>query len=83
MKAFDQLTNEINAQMKEKGRPEMTMENVALGFIQAKKIIKMNKLRVKIIKNWKIKVANEAMCRPIRRLTEVKYKNIIQIWLFI
>lgn len=49
--AFGQLTAAINDEMKNKGEPELSPEQVAEGFI---------------------KVANEAMCRPIRELTEAK-----------
>jgi len=48
---FKELTNEINIYQKENNLKEMSIEEVALGFI---------------------KVANEAMCRPIRNLTEGK-----------
>ncbi|XP_078443289.1 oxoprolinase 1 [Wolffia australiana] len=51
--AFETLTSEVNAyrQAQDQAAPPMTVEDVALGFIQ---------------------VANEAMCRPIRQLTEMK-----------
>ncbi|CAF0710424.1 unnamed protein product [Brachionus calyciflorus] len=48
---FETLTNEINEYQRLKELAEMSVEEVALGFI---------------------KVANEAMCRPIRNLTEGK-----------
>jgi len=47
----------INEYLKSKSLAEMTLEEVALGFVR---------------------VANEAMCRPIRNLTEVNFrKNIL------
>ncbi len=47
----------INEYLKNKSLAEMTLEEVALGFVR---------------------VANEAMCRPIRNLTEVNFrKNIL------
>lgn len=51
LEAFKKLTKEINEHGKKNGQKDMTIEEVALGFI---------------------KVANETMCRPIRRLTEAK-----------
>lgn len=51
LRLFTELTNEINAYQKENNLKEMSIEEVALGFIR---------------------VANEAMCRPIRNLTEGK-----------
>ncbi|KAI9591289.1 5-oxoprolinase [Syncephalis fuscata] len=48
---FEELTKEINIKLKEDGRSALTVDQVALGFLQ---------------------VANEAMCRPIRALTEAK-----------
>lgn len=49
--AFAELTKTINATLQKRGEPEMTVEEIAEGFV---------------------KVANEAMCRPIRQLTEAK-----------
>lgn len=49
MKFFKELTDEINKFQVEHNLKEMTIEQVALGYIR---------------------VANEAMCRPIRNLTE-------------
>ncbi|KAL3118966.1 hypothetical protein niasHT_003749 [Heterodera trifolii] len=51
VKAFGEMTEQINAQLAQKGRPRISVAEAALGFIQ---------------------VANEAMSRPIRRLTEAK-----------
>lgn len=48
---FDELTNRVNAYQRSKNLKEMTVEEVALGYVR---------------------VANEAMCRPIRNLTEGK-----------
>ena len=51
---FNQQSNKINEYLKSKHLSEMSLEEVALGFV---------------------KVANEAMCRPIRNLTEVGDSN--------
>ncbi|XP_075165148.1 5-oxoprolinase [Haematobia irritans] len=51
-KKFDELLQEINESLKQQGsKKQMSMEEVALGFIR---------------------VANEAMCRPIRALTQAR-----------
>eukprot|EP01132_Coremiostelium_polycephalum_P001228 gene1228-1551_t len=50
-KEFQKLTNEINQFQKDNNLPEMSIDEVAYGFIR---------------------VANEAMCRPIRNITEAK-----------
>lgn len=49
--AFDALTADINAANRTAGRPEMSRDQVASGFVE---------------------VANEAMCRPIRELTQAR-----------
>lgn len=53
LNAFAVLTDEINTFLasQDEGKPAMTVEEVAMGFIR---------------------VANEAMCRPIRALTQAK-----------
>ena len=51
---FNQQSNKINEYLNSKHLSEMSLEEVALGFV---------------------KVANEAMCRPIRNLTEVGDSN--------
>uniref|UniRef100_A0A8D3DEN4 5-oxoprolinase, ATP-hydrolysing n=1 Tax=Scophthalmus maximus TaxID=52904 RepID=A0A8D3DEN4_SCOMX len=51
MKHFRHLTQEINLSLISNHRSEMSVEDVAMGFIH---------------------VANEAMCRPIRALTQAK-----------
>uniref|UniRef100_A0A665W2K4 5-oxoprolinase, ATP-hydrolysing n=1 Tax=Echeneis naucrates TaxID=173247 RepID=A0A665W2K4_ECHNA len=51
MKHFNYLTEEINLFFTLPNSPEMSVEEVAMGFIR---------------------VANEAMCRPIRALTQAK-----------
>ncbi|KAI2803539.1 hypothetical protein BLOT_007670 [Blomia tropicalis] len=48
---FQSMANEVNKFCADNGRSQMTIEEVALGFI---------------------KVANEAMCRPIRSITQGK-----------
>lgn len=53
--AFQKLTSEINADLRNKGELELSPEQVAEGFVQ---------------------VANEAMCRPIRQLTEAKGHDV-------
>ena len=47
--------NEFLSSQENTAKQKMTMEEVAMGFIQ---------------------VANEAMCRPIRALTQVKDANV-------
>lgn len=57
VKQFDQLTEEVNAHLREQDGPShkpMETADVAMGFIR---------------------VANEAMCRPIRALTQVHIIN--------
>ncbi|KAL7079948.1 hypothetical protein ACQ4LE_000183 [Meloidogyne hapla] len=51
LKAFNALNDHVNAHMSAQGRPPISVQECALGFIR---------------------VANEAMCRPIRTLTEAK-----------
>lgn len=48
---FKNLSIEVNKFCRDNGRNEMSVEEIALGFI---------------------KVANEAMCRPIRNITQGK-----------
>ena len=50
LRKFQVLRDEINEFQRGSGMAEMTVEDVAMGFIR---------------------VANEAMCRPIRALTQV------------
>lgn len=47
-----QINSFLSSQPDSKTKPAMTVEDVAMGFIQ---------------------VANEAMCRPIRALTQVQF----------
>ena len=48
-RALERLATEVNTHERDQGRPDMSIEAVALGFVR---------------------VANEAMCRPIRELTQ-------------
>ncbi|EFA77516.1 hypothetical protein PPL_12118 [Heterostelium album PN500] len=51
IRAMTKLTEDVNAFQQSQGLPNMTVDEVAFGFIR---------------------VANEAMCRPIRNITEAK-----------
>lgn len=51
LKEFNKITDDINKHNKENGKDEMSVQEVAMGFIR---------------------VANEAMCRPIRALTQAR-----------